>query len=104
MIKGLYFKLNPDDKRHSFIIDFFNGMKKQGFNKVDVLYYLCRMDMVASAVVKLKRLHKIQVEEYIKNDEKMTKEFIEKLESEQASWASVLSNIEHNQKTISQED
>lgn len=54
MIKGLYFKLSPDKKRDKFILQFFEYVKAQKMNKVDVLYYLCRMNTAAETVVKIK--------------------------------------------------
>ena len=51
MIRGLYFKLDIDNKCHRFIRQFFDNMKEKGINKVDCLYYLCRMDEAAKKVV-----------------------------------------------------
>lgn len=53
MIKGLYFKLSPDKERDRYIIRFFRYLKAQKLNKVDVLYYLCRMNTAAETVVKI---------------------------------------------------
>ena len=40
MIKGLYFKLEENNEKHSAIIKFFDAQKAMGNNKVDVLYNL----------------------------------------------------------------
>lgn len=55
MIKGLYFKLSPERKRDKFILQFFEYVKSQKMNKVDVLYYLCRMNSAAETLVKIKK-------------------------------------------------
>ena len=38
MIKGLYFKLEENNKKHKVIIDFFDKVKSDGDNKIDALY------------------------------------------------------------------
>lgn len=40
MLKSLYFKLNPENEKHQYIIDFFD---KSQIPKVDLLYYMVRM-------------------------------------------------------------
>ena len=40
MIKGLYFKLEENNEKHKVIIDFFDKVKSDGNNKIDVLYDL----------------------------------------------------------------
>lgn len=38
MIKGLYFKLEENNEKHKVIINFFDKVKSDGNNKIDVLY------------------------------------------------------------------
>lgn len=38
-LESLYFKLNPENPKHKFIIDFFNTNKC--INKIDLLYNIC---------------------------------------------------------------
>lgn len=38
MIKGLYFKLEENNEKHRVIINFFDKVKSDGNNKIDVLY------------------------------------------------------------------
>lgn len=40
-LQSLYFKLNPENPKHKFIIDFFQNNNE--VNKIDLLYYLCRV-------------------------------------------------------------
>lgn len=42
MIKGLYFKLNMKNESDKHIYQYFEERKKDGCNKVDVLYGLIR--------------------------------------------------------------
>lgn len=51
VMKSLYFKLNEENPKHQAIIRFFDKVKSKGFNKVDVLYYMVRMEDAASNVV-----------------------------------------------------
>lgn len=44
MIKGLYFKLEEHNKKHRVIIDFFDKVKSDGNNKIDVLYNMILAD------------------------------------------------------------
>lgn len=44
MIKGLYFKLEENNEKHKVIIDFFDEVKSDGHNKVDVLYDMIMAD------------------------------------------------------------
>ena len=44
MIKGLYFKLEENNKKHKVIIDFFDKVKSDGYNKIDVLYNMILAD------------------------------------------------------------
>ena len=37
-LQSLYFKLNPENPKHKFIIDFFEVNNE--INKIDLLYYL----------------------------------------------------------------
>ena len=85
MNRNLFFKLNDENEKHNFILSFFDNMKRKGINKVDVLYYLCRMDLAAQSVVRVKK-------------GKKEKELIEKLEHDSVDWGPVISNIEHNHK------
>ena len=43
MLKSLYFKLNDENTKHKEIIDFFNAVKENGENKIDVLSALVRL-------------------------------------------------------------
>lgn len=38
-LKSLYFKLNPENLKHKFIIDFFEGNNEM--SKIDLLYNMC---------------------------------------------------------------
>ena len=87
MNRNLFFKLNDENEKHNLILSFFDNMKRKGINKVDVLYYLCRMNIAAQTVVTIK-----------KGKEKEVKEFFEKLENDSVHWGPVISNIEHNHK------
>ena len=44
MIKGLYFKLEENNEKHKVIIDFFDKVKSDGNNKIDVLYDMILAD------------------------------------------------------------
>ena len=44
MIKGLYFKLEENNEKHKVIIDFFDKVKSDGHNKIDVLYDMIQAD------------------------------------------------------------
>lgn len=44
MIKGLYFKLEENNEKHRVIIDFFDKVKSDGHNKIDVLYDMIMAD------------------------------------------------------------
>ena len=44
MIKGLYFKLEENNEKHKVIIDFFDKVKSDGHNKIDVLYNMILAD------------------------------------------------------------
>ncbi len=48
IMKSLYFKLNEENPKHQAIIRFFDKVKDRGMNKIDVLYYLVRMEEAAS--------------------------------------------------------
>ena len=44
-LKSLYFKLNPENEKHAYIIRFFNhftSYENEGKNKIDVLYEVCK--------------------------------------------------------------
>lgn len=43
MLKSLYFKLNDENAKHKEIIDFFNKVKENGENKIDVLSALIHL-------------------------------------------------------------
>lgn len=43
MLKSLYFKLNDENEKHKEIIDFFNKVKENGENKIDVLAALIHL-------------------------------------------------------------
>lgn len=50
-LQSLYFKLNPDNPKHRYIIDFFNEQTE--VSKVDLLYFLCQeFDTLAKAMYK----------------------------------------------------
>ena len=51
IMKSLYFKLNEENPKHRAIIRFFDKVKSMGCNKVDVLYYMVRMEDAANNVV-----------------------------------------------------
>lgn len=51
VMKSLYFKLNEENPKHQAIIRFFDKVKSMGCNKVDVLYYMVRMEDAANNVV-----------------------------------------------------
>lgn len=43
-LESLYFKLNPDNEKHAYIIRFFDrftSYEYEGRNKIDVLYDVC---------------------------------------------------------------
>ena len=42
MIKGLFFKLNMDKENDKYVYDYFEARKKDGYNKVCVLYALIK--------------------------------------------------------------
>ena len=45
-LQSLYFKLNPENKKHAYIIrffDYFTSYENEGKNKIDVLYEVCRL-------------------------------------------------------------
>ena len=44
MIKGLYFKLEENNEKHKVIINFFDKVKSDGNNKIDVLYNMILAD------------------------------------------------------------
>ena len=48
VMKSLYFKLNEENPKHRAIIRFFDKVKNRGQNKIDVLYYLVKMEEAAS--------------------------------------------------------
>lgn len=49
MIKGLYFKLNIDKEEDNIIYSFFNKeSKKEGINKIELLYRMIRIYIAAS--------------------------------------------------------
>lgn len=49
-LKSLYFKLNPDNPKHKYIIDFFNT--NNHMNKIDLLFALCENFRVWKDTVK----------------------------------------------------
>lgn len=51
VMRSLYFKLNEENPKHQAIIRFFDKVKSMGCNKVDVLYYMVRMEDAASHIV-----------------------------------------------------
>lgn len=84
MNRNLFFKLNDNNEKHNIILSFFDNMKRKGINKVDVLYYLCRMDLAAQSVVRVKKGKE--------------KELLEKVEHDSVNWEPIISNIEYNHK------
>ena len=87
MNRNLFFKLNDDNEKHNLILSFFDNMKRKGINKVDVLYYLCQMNLAAQSIVRVKKGKE--------------KELLKKLENDSVNWEPVISNIEHNHKSLS---
>ena len=86
MIKGLYFKLDTTNEKHNYISNFFNRMKEHHINKVDCLYYLCKMETAAENVVKVKKGQEDQlIERYKEHDES-------------TSWGALISDINDNSK------
>ena len=51
IMKSLYFKLNEENPKHHAIIRFFDKVKDRGLNKIDVLYYMVKMEDAANNVV-----------------------------------------------------
>ena len=51
IMKSLYFKLNEENPKHQAIIRFFDKVKDRGQNKIDVLYYLVKMQDAADNVI-----------------------------------------------------
>ena len=87
MIKGLYFKLDTTNEKHNYIRNFFNRMKARHINKVDCLYYLCRIEAAAENVVKVKR-----------GQEETVIEKYNELLNESASWGPLIADINDNSK------
>lgn len=45
-LQSLYFKLNPENEKHAYIIrffDYFTSYEYEGKNKIDVLYEVCKL-------------------------------------------------------------
>ena len=84
MIKGLYFKLDSTKARDNYIHNFFNRMKARHINKVDCLYYMCRMFDTANVRIKTS-----QGDQVIKLFEEL---------SNGSSWGSLIADINDNSK------
>lgn len=44
-LQSLYFKLNPENEKHAYIIrffDYFTSYENEGKNKIDLLYEVCK--------------------------------------------------------------